>query len=236
MWLSNISVMLRKSYEFEDLLQSSSDSCRVDWYAQSRLGLTRTLSEENVYEDIIGKLDIVTSFARNLVCVDNSCCQLSILYKSPAWFSYTAFSFHELQLQMWLEGQAKPNLGFFFLLSFNTFPCCDAFIKDDTQKPHLPFCLIICSVMTTPSRPCAISRWTIVPLCEVVAEVGYRDWLQQGVRELHSTLAATSARLALLQRFVKCGFCLLAINKLNRIWFNNAITHCRYIELSLSLS
>uniref|UniRef100_A0A671YTW6 DENN domain containing 2A n=1 Tax=Sparus aurata TaxID=8175 RepID=A0A671YTW6_SPAAU len=43
----------RKSYEFEDLLQSSSDSCRVDWYAQSRLGLTRTLSEENVYEDII---------------------------------------------------------------------------------------------------------------------------------------------------------------------------------------
>lgn len=55
-WLSNISVMLRKSYEFEDLLQSSSDSCRVDWYAQSRLGFTRTLSEENVYEDIIGKL------------------------------------------------------------------------------------------------------------------------------------------------------------------------------------
>uniref|UniRef100_A0A8D3CZU2 UDENN domain-containing protein n=1 Tax=Scophthalmus maximus TaxID=52904 RepID=A0A8D3CZU2_SCOMX len=43
----------RKSYEFEDLLQSSSESCRVDWYAQSRLGLTRTLSEENVYEDII---------------------------------------------------------------------------------------------------------------------------------------------------------------------------------------
>lgn len=45
---------IRKSYEFEDLLQSSTDSCRVDWYAQSRLGLTRTLSEENVYEDIIG--------------------------------------------------------------------------------------------------------------------------------------------------------------------------------------
>lgn len=45
----------RKSYEFEDLLQSSSEGCRVDWYAQSRLGLTRTLSEENVYEDIIGK-------------------------------------------------------------------------------------------------------------------------------------------------------------------------------------
>lgn len=56
--LSNIFVMLRKSYEFEDLLQSSTDSCRVDWYAQSRLGLTRTLSEENVYEDIIGKLYI----------------------------------------------------------------------------------------------------------------------------------------------------------------------------------
>ncbi|XP_068595109.1 DENN domain-containing protein 2A [Brachionichthys hirsutus] len=43
----------RKSYEFEDVLQSSTGSCRVDWYAQSRLGLTRTLSEENVYEDII---------------------------------------------------------------------------------------------------------------------------------------------------------------------------------------
>ncbi|XP_053740594.1 DENN domain-containing protein 2A [Synchiropus splendidus] len=42
----------RKSYEFEDLLQSSTDSSRVDWYAQSRLGLARTLSEENVYEDI----------------------------------------------------------------------------------------------------------------------------------------------------------------------------------------
>nr|XP_046219096.1 DENN domain-containing protein 2A-like [Oncorhynchus gorbuscha] len=41
-----------KSYEFEDLLQSS-ESSRVDWYAQSRLGLPRTLSEENVYEDIL---------------------------------------------------------------------------------------------------------------------------------------------------------------------------------------
>uniref|UniRef100_A0A2R8ZQS7 DENN domain containing 2A n=1 Tax=Pan paniscus TaxID=9597 RepID=A0A2R8ZQS7_PANPA len=43
----------RKSYEFEDLLQSSSESSRVDWYAQTKLGLTRTLSEENVYEDIL---------------------------------------------------------------------------------------------------------------------------------------------------------------------------------------
>ncbi|CAL8359189.1 unnamed protein product [Lota lota] len=43
----------RKSYEFEDLLQCSSEGCRVDWYAQSRLGLNRTLSEENVYEDIL---------------------------------------------------------------------------------------------------------------------------------------------------------------------------------------
>uniref|UniRef100_A0A8C5KZR8 DENN domain containing 2A n=1 Tax=Jaculus jaculus TaxID=51337 RepID=A0A8C5KZR8_JACJA len=42
-----------KSYEFEDLLQSSSENNRVDWYAQTRLGLTRTLSEENVYEDIL---------------------------------------------------------------------------------------------------------------------------------------------------------------------------------------
>ncbi|XP_063052744.1 DENN domain-containing protein 2A isoform X2 [Engraulis encrasicolus] len=43
----------RKSYEFEDLLQSSSESGRVDWYAQAKLTLTRTLSEENVYEDIL---------------------------------------------------------------------------------------------------------------------------------------------------------------------------------------
>ncbi|XP_007546802.1 DENN domain-containing protein 2A isoform X1 [Poecilia formosa] len=43
----------RKSYEFEDLLQSSTESSRVDWYAQSKLGLTCTLSEENVYEDIM---------------------------------------------------------------------------------------------------------------------------------------------------------------------------------------
>ncbi|KAG9466582.1 hypothetical protein GDO78_016372 [Eleutherodactylus coqui] len=44
----------RKSYEFEDLLQSSENG-RVDWYAQTKLALTRTLSEENVYEDILGK-------------------------------------------------------------------------------------------------------------------------------------------------------------------------------------
>ncbi|XP_058153458.1 DENN domain-containing protein 2A isoform X2 [Dasypus novemcinctus] len=43
----------RKSYEFEDLLQCSSENSRVDWYAQTKLGLTRTLSEENVYEDIL---------------------------------------------------------------------------------------------------------------------------------------------------------------------------------------
>ncbi|XP_006861313.1 PREDICTED: DENN domain-containing protein 2A [Chrysochloris asiatica] len=43
----------RKSYEFEDLLQSSLENCRVDWYAQTKLGLSRTLSEENVYEDIL---------------------------------------------------------------------------------------------------------------------------------------------------------------------------------------
>ncbi|KAG5830648.1 hypothetical protein ANANG_G00312890 [Anguilla anguilla] len=43
----------RKSYEFEDVLQLSTEGCRVDWYAQSKLSLTRTLSEENVYEDIL---------------------------------------------------------------------------------------------------------------------------------------------------------------------------------------
>lgn len=35
-------------------MQSSAEGCRVDWYAQSKLGLTHTLSEENVYEDILG--------------------------------------------------------------------------------------------------------------------------------------------------------------------------------------
>lgn len=63
----------RKSYEFEDLLQSSTESCRVDWYAQSRLGLTRTLSEENVYEDIIGKqyisIHMTLLFFLNQVCM-----------------------------------------------------------------------------------------------------------------------------------------------------------------------
>uniref|UniRef100_A0A8C2GH11 UDENN domain-containing protein n=1 Tax=Cyprinus carpio TaxID=7962 RepID=A0A8C2GH11_CYPCA len=43
----------RKSYEFEDLLQSSAEGCRADLYELSKLGLTRTLSEENVYEDIL---------------------------------------------------------------------------------------------------------------------------------------------------------------------------------------
>ncbi|XP_004382507.1 DENN domain-containing protein 2A [Trichechus manatus latirostris] len=43
----------RKSYEFEDLLPSSLESSTVDCYSQSKLGLTRTLSEENVYEDIL---------------------------------------------------------------------------------------------------------------------------------------------------------------------------------------
>lgn len=27
----------------------------MDWYAQTKLALTRTLSEENVYEDILGR-------------------------------------------------------------------------------------------------------------------------------------------------------------------------------------
>ncbi|XP_072340762.1 DENN domain-containing protein 2A-like isoform X1 [Scyliorhinus torazame] len=50
----------RKSFEFEDVpdfqrLQSPS-FCRngqVDWYAQSKLALNYTLSEENIYEDIL---------------------------------------------------------------------------------------------------------------------------------------------------------------------------------------
>ncbi|KAM6306915.1 LOW QUALITY PROTEIN: DENN domain-containing protein 2A-like [Podargus strigoides] len=51
----------RKSYEFEDLLQSLSENGQVDWYAQTKLARTRTLSEEDIldpplkenpYEDI----------------------------------------------------------------------------------------------------------------------------------------------------------------------------------------
>uniref|UniRef100_A0A8C2KRH1 DENN domain containing 2A n=1 Tax=Cyprinus carpio TaxID=7962 RepID=A0A8C2KRH1_CYPCA len=41
------------SYEFEDLLQSTAEGCRADLYELSKIGLTRTLSEENVYEDIL---------------------------------------------------------------------------------------------------------------------------------------------------------------------------------------
>lgn len=52
---SHLCHRFRKSYEFEDLLQSSSENGRVDWYAQTKLALTRTLSEENVYEDILGR-------------------------------------------------------------------------------------------------------------------------------------------------------------------------------------
>lgn len=43
----------RKSYEFEDLLQLTAEGCLADAYELSKLGLTRTLSEENVYEDIL---------------------------------------------------------------------------------------------------------------------------------------------------------------------------------------
>lgn len=76
---------IRKSYEFEDLLQSSTDSCRVDWYAQSRLGLTRTLSEENVYEDIIGKQYISRFlFFLNQVESSTNCC----ICQNPKSFGY----------------------------------------------------------------------------------------------------------------------------------------------------
>ncbi|KAL0968024.1 hypothetical protein UPYG_G00261280 [Umbra pygmaea] len=66
----------RKSYEFEDLLQSSSDSSKVDWYAQSRLGLTRTLSEENVYEDILdppSKENLYEDIELERSCLGNKC-------------------------------------------------------------------------------------------------------------------------------------------------------------------
>lgn len=68
----------RKSYEFEDLLQSSAESSQVNWYHQSRLGLTRTLSEENVYEDIIGKYYI----PKNYLCNILPCTQIHKLTQS----------------------------------------------------------------------------------------------------------------------------------------------------------
>ncbi|XP_048404763.1 DENN domain-containing protein 2A-like isoform X3 [Stegostoma tigrinum] len=50
----------RKSFEFEDVKdfqrQQSPNCCRngqVDWYAQSKLALNYTVSEENIYEDIL---------------------------------------------------------------------------------------------------------------------------------------------------------------------------------------
>ncbi|XP_028971044.2 DENN domain-containing protein 2A isoform X3 [Esox lucius] len=66
----------RKSYEFEDLLQSSSDSNKVDWYAQSRPSLTRTLSEENVYEDILdppSKENLYEDIELERSCLGNKC-------------------------------------------------------------------------------------------------------------------------------------------------------------------
>ncbi|XP_078524312.1 DENN domain-containing protein 2A [Lissotriton helveticus] len=42
----------RKSYEFEDLPQSALENHRAGWGTQNKI-LTRTLSEENVYEDIL---------------------------------------------------------------------------------------------------------------------------------------------------------------------------------------
>uniref|UniRef100_A0A8C7CTB4 DENN domain containing 2A n=1 Tax=Oncorhynchus kisutch TaxID=8019 RepID=A0A8C7CTB4_ONCKI len=74
----------RKSYEFEDLLQSSSESSRVDWYAQSRLGLTRTLSEENVYEDILdppSKENPYEDIELERSCLGNKC---SLPISSPS--------------------------------------------------------------------------------------------------------------------------------------------------------
>nr|XP_023648925.1 DENN domain-containing protein 2A-like isoform X2 [Paramormyrops kingsleyae] len=43
----------RKSKEFEDVLWCSPRDGRVEWYAQAKLSLTHTQSEENIYEDIL---------------------------------------------------------------------------------------------------------------------------------------------------------------------------------------
>nr|XP_061825364.1 DENN domain-containing protein 2A-like isoform X4 [Nerophis lumbriciformis] len=79
----------RKSYEFEDLLQSSAEGCRVDWYAQSRLGLTRTLSEENVYEDIIdppGKENPYEDIELERSCLGSKCVSSSPIPDTPPKF------------------------------------------------------------------------------------------------------------------------------------------------------
>nr|DBA30429.1 TPA: hypothetical protein GDO54_006406 [Pyxicephalus adspersus] len=65
----------RKSYEFEDLLQSSENG-RVDWYAQTKLAITRTLSEENVYEEILdhpSKENPYEDIETDSRCLGNKC-------------------------------------------------------------------------------------------------------------------------------------------------------------------
>lgn len=114
----------RKSYEFEDLLQSSTESCRVDWYAQSRLGLTRTLSEENVYEDIIGKQNIkfiyLTFFSSfSLRCVVVSECYIVkyVCYKLIRKnFFYRYVLHHKLYVVFTYIKLCEP-LRFFFVIS-----------------------------------------------------------------------------------------------------------------------
>lgn len=125
----------RKSYEFEDLLQSSAESSQVNWYHQSRLGLTRTLSEENVYEDIIGKYYI----PKNDLCNILPCTQIhkltQSLQESVLWrcFKTLELNFshkHVLQSSLTeLIKRAKSLRYGFYLFFCNLELCRSAFIK-----------------------------------------------------------------------------------------------------------
>lgn len=124
----------RKSYEFEDLLQSSAESSQVNWYHQSRLGLTRTLSEENVYEDIIGKyyipkiISVTFCLARKFinwhkVCKKVFCDDAS---RPLSWISHTSMCYR-VHWQSWQRGQ---NLFTLFIFFCNLELCRSAFIKN----------------------------------------------------------------------------------------------------------
>lgn len=122
---------VRKSYEFEDLLQSSTEGCRVDWYAQSRLGLTRTLSEENVYEDIIGKpffciCNQVESFTYSCFCQKNPPFNTIRLVVLVSILSVHRTTF-QLHLSYWRESQSSD--AEVMRRPSSVFTCCTFHLK-----------------------------------------------------------------------------------------------------------
>lgn len=145
----------RKSYEFEDLLQ-------VDWYAQSRLGLTRTLSEENVYEDIIGKQCITFLDSQIVVLTTNwECIHTCVLSMQ------TNNKFHLLEQHVQgfsNSGDAGASVCLCLLFSLLWVHLgCWAFINAHTKKPDLHSYLIVHSVMlTSPASSCPVGLTAVV--------------------------------------------------------------------------